>query len=399
MTQIRQSNFVAYFQDWFLNTTDAPVLFSEAAAIMCLSTIALGRRWYNTTSGLHPNLYMMIIGPSTMARKTTTVRRAAAIIDELCPDRKGPTDYTPEALFKFMGGKAEETGKGRNKLVLFHEEFAADLARAFAYKNSLRDDLTNLYDGHDVNKVRAGFGKDVFVSQPRVSLMAAITYKGLEDNTKKVDWTTGFLQRFLYVAPEDWRETQPKEGEPDLHKQNTALNKLYAIQEAIRHPNSGAMYFDAEADAYYIHEYNRLEASFKAAKAAKTADVHEEAPQEIYAGRFWPNIKKIALLHQLDIDPTTPLICTEALSRAFQFCKPCWTGYQRAYIESTRSDFGTLCHLVQEVLKKNRSVPLAQLTSIFGFNAQLMNVVKYFETQDLVQRVNQNGRIMLVSKV
>jgi hypothetical protein len=396
------SHFVSPFMEWFLNSTDAPAVFGEASAMMTLSTVALGRRWFTSSSPLHPNLYMMIVGPSSKARKTTTIERSMALIQQIAPSRKGPTDYTSEALFKFMEEKDETTGKGRTKLCLYGTEFAADLARSAAYRNTFRDDLTNLYDGFDIDKRRAGFGKSVYVASPRVSLFAAITYEGLSQHVTKLDWGTGFLQRFLYVAPtaQDWRETKANTPPEDPGRKEAALLALYEIVERIRFKGTdvsaydGRMQFSPEAEEYYKESYTLHRDWIVSGKRTE-----RELPAEVYTERFWPCVKKLALLNQIDLDPDDRIISYEALSRAIRFASQCWQGYIKAYRETTLRDFSTLCELLLEDLQKSGGkLPLASLSTAYGFNPQLPQVIKYMEMNDITHRQVVNGRSWIIAK-
>lgn len=379
MTQ--QSRFIEPYMNWFLGSTDAPVAFGEASALMCLSTIALGRRWLGGADKVNANLYMMLVGPSSRARKSTSIKRAREIIEEVNPGRVGPTDYTAEGLFKWMQEKDETTNKSRTRLTLFASEFAADLARSAGYKNSFRDDLTNLYDGYDIEKVRSGFGKNLQIIAPRVSVFAAVTYEALRANTTGTDWQTGFLMRFLYVTPVVWRELKVIPADADHDQKLYVAHQLRMLKETLQ-ANVCGLAMTPAATQLYGDSYLR---HMHMAAQNKTHD--RELPEEVYMQRFWPNVRKLALLYQLDIDPHAA-VGEDAMDRALKFASNCWGGYVKAQRETTINDFGTLCHVVMEALKEAgpHGLPLRTLSDRFGYAPQLQNVIKFVEASNLVKR-------------
>ena len=384
------SRFINAYMDWFAESTDAPFAFGEASALMCLSTIALGRRWIAGADKVNANLYLMLVGPSSRARKSTTIKRAREIIEIVNPGRVGPTDYTAEGLFKWMSEKDDQTGKSRTRLTLFASEFAADLARSAGYKNSFRDDLTNLYDGFDIEKVRAGFGKNMAVHAPRVSVFAAVTYEGLRANTTGTDWHTGFLMRFLYVTPIEWRELRVIPADANNTQRDFVAWQLTQLKETLMQ-NPQGLTMTPDATQLYAQSYLQHMRVVAAEKRTQ-----RELPSEVYMQRFWPNVRKLALLYQLDTDPNVP-ISYMAMQRALAFAANCWNGYVHAQRETTIGDFSTLAHAVVDEIKKSPTgLPMAQLTDIFGPSMVMGAVLKFVEAANLVRRQQlPDGSVLL----
>jgi hypothetical protein len=378
-----QSIFIDTYLDWFLNSTDAPHIFGESSALMCLSTAALGKRWLRGADKVNPNLYLALVGPSSRARKSTSIKRSREIVEAVIPNRIGPTDYTAEGLFKWMQEKDATTGKSRTRLTLFGSEFSADLARSKGYKNSFRDDITNLYDGFDIEKTRSGFGKNVTILAPRVSLFAAITYEGLKDNTTGTDWQTGFLMRFLYVTPDAWRELRVVPAPEDPLRKQAAIDAFGTLWDMLDCNNPMGLVLSPAATQMYATAYL---AHMRQIEQSKTDD--REQPHEIYMQRFWPNVRKLALLFQLDMDPFVD-VSDVAMDRALTFAANCWEGYRRAHRETTNGDFGTLANIVIETITAAgpTGVPIGQLWKTCGTHSvQLSNVIKYLETTNIVQK-------------
>lgn len=407
------SYFVERYLNWFLNSTDAPMAFAHASALMCLSSVANGKRWLEGANQLNANIYMMIIGPSSKARKTTTIRRATDVVKSVIPERAGPTDYTPEGLFKTLNEKTKSGGT-RNCMTIFSNEFAADLARSAAYKTSFRDDLTNLYDGFDIDKVRSGEGKSVKVLAPRVSLCGAITYESLSEHIGLSDWGTGFMMRFLYVAPTEWRPTRLVEAGDDKGRRFAAYDGMYNLANLMETSDPCGLTFSPEAQA----EYERLYQQHQAQVEAENVSGREQL-QEIYLSRFWPNIKKMSLLYQLDEDPFSEVSLT-AFLRAYELARLCWRSYLTAQRETTTGDFRTLAIMICEALHAAKSgvktehpgldkilldraegappgIQTAHLIRLFNYSPNVDYVLRFLKRHDIVTETAYSGRKWLFS--
>lgn len=379
--------------DWFLNSTDAPHVFGEAAGLMCLSSIALKHRWLEGADKLNSNIYMMIVGPSSRARKSTTVKRAREVLEKVWPARVGPTDYTAEGLFKWMNEKDPKTNEDHTALTLFASEFTADLARSAGYKNSFRDDLTNIYDGFDVIKIRSGVGKSINVPSPRVSVMAAIAYDGLVRNVTNNDWGSGFLMRFLYLAPVEYRQLLVRPAPKDHRRKQLAVDALGSIADEIEDSAKGLGTTPA-AWKMFENAFNAHHESIKRIEGESTQE--DESLATTYMHRFWPNVRKLALLYQLDIDPHSD-VDLEAMQSALNFAAYCWQSFETAHKKTTANDFGTLC---REVLNKvgesgKAGFPAAELGELFGFTQQLSYVLLALKATDNIREELVRGRKLL----
>lgn len=389
-----ESRFIVPYMEWFLNSTDAPHTFGEASALMCLSTVALRHRWLVGADTANANLYMMVVGPSSKARKSTTVKRAREMVERVWPSRVGPSDYTMEGLFKWMNEKDPDTNEDHTALTLFASEFTADLARSAGYKNSFRDDLTNVYDGHNIIKIRSGIGKSIEVQSPRVSVMAAIAYDGFARNVTKNDWSSGFLMRFLYLAPTEYRDMLIRPAQEDTYRIGIATEALKSIGNELW---AGARGLRLTEEAWKMYE-TALRKHIEHADAAFTGDpvMDDEPLTTTYLHRFWPNIQKLALLYQLDIDPMTN-VTAEAMQRALDFAAHCWRSFMIAHRKTTANDFGTLCQMVLEKIDESGTVGLSMsaMGEIFNFSQQLVPVVNLLKSTDKVAEQLIRGRRFL----
>lgn len=383
------SRFLSSFKTYFLNATDASPEYAEASGLMTLCGVALGRRWLNYGTGIRPNLFMMLAGPSTIGRKSTSVNFAKRLIEQVDPERVGPRDYTMEGLLRWMSEKDPASGKTKSKVGIFAEEFGADLARAEAYASTMATDMCALYDGEDFTKVRAK-SATIFVNQPRVMLFAACAYSMLQKHMRPKDWTNGFLMRFMFVAPNPAtvRPQFPLQPPDPGHLKSNAVTALTILQRDLSQQHMG-MSLDQGAEQVFTQSMAQL----NSAQLGPTA--------QTYRGRFGINVLKLGLLYQLDIDPMAP-ISTLAMAQAIHFAfAVCWPSFVTAYTKTAMNDFEGLFFSVVEYLTRRAGlmVPRSELAQEFLANQLLDPVIEYLKKQGLVfSQKGQGGETLTLAR-
>lgn len=381
-----QSRFLNSFLTWFSYTTDSPLEFGQLAGLSALSAIALGRRWINYTDKLHPNIFGMIVGDSGVARKGTALKRAKVLIKEVEPGRVGPTDYTSEALYGWMSqNKDPDTGKGRQKLILFADEFGSDLARMAAYASTMKADFCHLYDCEPIDKIRKGGREGISIPNPRVSFLAACAYPMMTASLNPNDWFTGYLMRFLYVAPIHMRQTWPTPPPAQPMLERAALIALQSVRDDLRN-NAFGLTLSPAAEAIYAKSV-----AYHSYYVPKSSSI-----MTTYVARFWVNILKLGLIYQLDIDPLAPHICEEAMRRAIEFgMEICWPSFTIAFEKTAASDFYSLATMVGTMIHEAGDKGLLRTVVATRFMArrELTDVLNWFKnnritTHQLIQKLN-----------
>jgi hypothetical protein len=390
------SRFIVPFLDFFRKATDAPMEFGEGAALMALSTIAIGRRWVDVGEGVQANLYMMIVGDSSVARKSTSVNYAKRMIHFVEPRRAAPNDYTMEGLMKWMGETPDGEPKGsklkQNCLCLFSDEFGSDLSRMTAYGPTMQADFCRLYDGQNITKIRVA-SPPLVVENPRVSMLAGAAYQMLQAHLMAKDWTNGFLMRFLYVAPGQMRPKftlQPKRPQLEWDIAQNGLSAILTeLNTPVQHgppalpglPPQMRTWFGLGIDPAAQIQYESMNQWFDSITPTLSFI------GQIYVERFKASVQKVALLYQIDEDSTLP-IGLNAMQRALNFCgNVCWPSFKVAYEKTTSSEFGALAELVEQILRDNNgSVPVRVLASRFKNNRQLLKVMEYMVGSDHARR-------------
>ncbi len=378
------SRFIAPFRQFFLKATDAPFEYGEAAALMTLASIAVGRRELDYGSGIRPNLFMMLAGDSSVARKSTSVGLAKKLLKDVDDQRVGPRDYTVEGLLKWMGEKDPNTKKTRNKVTLFAEEFGADLARMEAYAGTMATDFCALYDGESFEKVRAKSGM-FRVERPRVNLFAACAYPLLKRYVRPRDWMGGFFMRFLFVAPTQLRPTYPIAPPFPYPDYSQCVVALKTLRDDLKHSAAthSKLRLDPQAEQLYAHVMVQFQQFAKALGPV---------PQTYFA-RFGTNLLKLALLYQLDIDPYS-YVTALAVQQAIHFCSHvCWNSFSETYRQTAMGEFETLFYSVYDMLREaNAPVSRLDLARKYWGNELLERVVVYMKTHGIVKVLTDNNR-------
>ncbi|HDN17487.1 MAG TPA: DUF3987 domain-containing protein [Candidatus Bathyarchaeota archaeon] len=98
-------NLIDIYTRYATTASDAPKIFHRACGYFLVSTL-LGRYCVIPVSynpqGLKPNIWVLLIGPSRIVRKTTALRLARDIIVRVEPEIMLPEEYTPEALYETL---------------------------------------------------------------------------------------------------------------------------------------------------------------------------------------------------------------------------------------------------------------------------------------------------------
>lgn len=196
--------------------TEAPRSFHYYLAYAVLST-ALGRRLVYHGAGsfpMGPNIWLILLGPSSMAKKSTTLRIATDhVLREVFKDKpfKYPSEGSHESLIELMSERPQG--------LMTHAEFANLMSWLKRdYNNGLMGVLTDLYDQpHDYTR-RVGTrdkAKTYTIASPFLNIVACST---LEWFNKQLDETTimgGFLPRFMIVLDRSNGKLVPETPPPD----------------------------------------------------------------------------------------------------------------------------------------------------------------------------------------
>jgi hypothetical protein len=215
---VPSSGFIHDYVHYAYRRTDAPVVFHVGFAIAMLAAIAPPRFcvWADG-SYKYPNLYLLIVGDSATARKSTALGLADDVLGEVAPERKGHSPGSYEGLLRSM----EE---GKPSQIIMESEFSRFLrqAQGQGHLNALKLGFLDLYDCKPISKITAH--RDVAVTAPRLSLVGAIAPTLLEQYLERADLTGGFWSRFLIL--EGVRDRFAPWTTPDEQQRSVAVRSL-----------------------------------------------------------------------------------------------------------------------------------------------------------------------------
>jgi Protein of unknown function (DUF3987) len=217
LTQYEKDNLPKTFVDdylaWATSKTDAAQEYHVAGAFTILSTVFADFGHALPKWGPEPlNLWFMVLGSTTLSRKSTTKRLMLSVIEKLEDE-----NYTYDLGSKFTAeGLDEALRRNANRSALLHrDEIQSFMKEADAkpYLQGVKGELTELYDGKVSGKLRASGDKNDQVRKGSRVAMVLFTM-GIRDQLAEYltldDFQSGFLTRFIYVvgdAPKRTAET------------------------------------------------------------------------------------------------------------------------------------------------------------------------------------------------
>lgn len=177
-----------------MDTTDAPPIYHLGVGLAILGA-AMGNQVGIPSYGGHtiyPNMFMVLIAPSGLMRKTTALNLGKRLLRSAVPLRSLPDDWTPEKLVDLLQ---------KNPAGLFTiSEFTRLLAQLEKeYMGGGMQMLTELYDSPEEFVVERKMGGKTVIKEPALSLLGATTLEWLEECVRRRDLEGGFLARFVFL--------------------------------------------------------------------------------------------------------------------------------------------------------------------------------------------------------
>ena len=287
------TGFLADYIAYATQLTDAPPIFHLACGLSALSTsigssvtFAGGGRSENW-----PNLYILLIAPSGIYRKSTAIDIASDLLRHAEPALLLSQDWTREELVRQL---AKEPTK-----LLRSPEFSFLLANmSKSYMEGSKEFLTEIYDPipqyrRDLRGV-GGKGERVNVVKPALSILGATTIDWLMERITQADFRGGFMARFLLFPAHrksSWRSFL-HDDTPELRDmQHYLIDSLKA--------------FSKMQGSVHTATFHGVAKVFRDLNQSWEQKVEMgQAPAELtglYA-RLGAHAAKIAVLYQVDID-------------------------------------------------------------------------------------------------
>jgi hypothetical protein len=272
--------------------SDAPPDYWTAAAISLLSVTVQRKACIRMAqSVIFPNVWIFLLGPSTISRKSTVIKTVADIAQFIAAEQALPESFSTEALIEELADKP--------KSYLFKDEAAGLLsAMQKKYLADLKDLLCDIYEGRNFHrKLRKSQRKDrtqFIIHEPYVNILCATTPDRFKESTELVDLTSGWLVRFLYIYPthRQKRKAFAPMDEKSRTLYNDNLRRLRSVHEYFL--NSPELEFRLSMEALPVFQAWQLQREGEMMESDSTSDT-----ELAIFGRLVPYVLKLAMLFKV----------------------------------------------------------------------------------------------------
>ncbi len=253
-TPATSSTFVLNYIEYREATSDAPLEYAEVLALGLLSAVAGPRLRVpvrQTARPLHTALYILLLGPSSVYRKSNSLEHAEAILETVNPDCIMTEPGSPERLVQDLALHAE-TGA-----CWFKDEFAPwfRATKTKPFMGDMRGYMLRAYDSASVSrqlrtkKTKAGAVVDSDIAkEPALTVMGGSVPERLMEASSQDDILDGWWPRWIICWPQS-RPPIQLVGKRDPRVdglRNEVCNKLYLLHVRLgdfgiqAHLNDGA---------------------------------------------------------------------------------------------------------------------------------------------------------------
>jgi hypothetical protein len=171
-------------------------------------------------------MYALLAGRSGDDQKSTALGLGEEILDMVDYKLIGDQPASAEGLIDSLAAQ--------NKQTLWYSEFGQFLSQSKnGYMESVKTTLTNLWDGKNVTRRKAG-DTVIRAVDPRLSIVAACSIPYLEQFTTPHDWTGGFMGRWLlmYGKRERTMAFPPRETDVTVFERKELARLLSAMKDS-----------------------------------------------------------------------------------------------------------------------------------------------------------------------
>lgn len=280
ITNIEQ-NMPAPYQKYkaLVTPSEVPLEFHPFVFLTMISAI-IGDKVYfiEGTDKIYPNLWTLLIGESSVSRKSSAIRPALSTLEKMDSIKLLSSRGSPEGIF-------EEIVKNDGVGLLSHSELGSLLGGLKKdYMRGLTEDFCEYYDPLGAKLKKKLISKDSFIAHLAISWIACTTQTSLSQHVTASDdrIASGFLPRFNIVfGTTITDDLVPFRPPKEQAKQDTLLKKLTDL--SIRLGKSPVEFtFSQEAVQVFSTWYND-----------KRREMTDNPPDGV-VGYFWTRALEVA---------------------------------------------------------------------------------------------------------
>lgn len=340
----------------FTEDTEVPATFAVWSGMITIAA-ALGRDCFIDYGyyTLYPNLYIVLIGPSATAKKSTPIKFAARMIKQIKPlvnilSQK----MTPEALISALSGLDAKDGDTMIVPSAVGVAMVSELATLInknSFKSGMIDILTDLYDAEDFEYRTKARGIE-FVRNPCLSIIGGITPTGIRECIPVVSIGGGFTSRIVFVFSKgsgrlvDW----PQMSAENKKRMEDICHDLNIIAKM-----RGSFVLSSDAREMYRKEYIQFR---------KHSSLLSDDNLGGYVGRRANTLLKVAMLVSASSSDSR-LISDKDLHIALSILKRTEEHMPNVLRVITSSEVGDIFEQIIKYMMRYKVVDKAELTRRF----------------------------------
>jgi hypothetical protein len=190
--------FIDTYKDWAAEATDAITEFHELSCFVILSAIVAASLRLEASYGqIAPNIWGLILGDSTVTRKSTAMKMAVDLISPLESDLILATDGSVEGLLSGLANRPNKVS------VFFRDEVSGlfDSMNKRDYLSSMPETLAHLYDVPPIYS-RLLRKEVIRIESPAFVFFGGGITERVYQNISEEWIESGFMPRFMVVAGE-----------------------------------------------------------------------------------------------------------------------------------------------------------------------------------------------------
>lgn len=224
-------SFIDDYIKYAVDLCDAPVVYHKFVARALVGLACRNRAYCQFGAArIFPNIWMILIGQSSLFRKTTSIDQGLQIMDKVDPHHRLPNEITPQALIPALANQPYGT-------LYFSEYRTLASFLDYDYMKASEPILTDFYDVPDYRSKKLSdknTKREVFfeVRYPTISILSATTMDWFVESIKKGQIEGGYLPRYLIVLARSKERTGPP-GILDMIKKNKLVAELQLIQKFV----------------------------------------------------------------------------------------------------------------------------------------------------------------------
>jgi ribosomal protein S25 len=206
-----EDGFIDKYIKWGSSVTDANRVYHELCGAMMLSCVLADKIHLELSfARVYPNLWGLVLGESTLTRKTTAMELAMGFVNEIDENSVISThDASAEGMIKALADRPE-------KISIYYRDEVAGFFHAMSTKSYLAgmpETLTKLYDVPPI-MVRPLSKETITVKKPVFIFFGGGIQDRVYETVNEDFFFSGFLPRFLVVNGESNIENLQWMGPP-----------------------------------------------------------------------------------------------------------------------------------------------------------------------------------------